>query len=74
MSACPICGQRVAPREQNPGFPFCSERCRLIDLGRWLGEEYRVPVEEVDSDAEAAGDGEAEEGEGASKPSVKHDD
>jgi endogenous inhibitor of DNA gyrase (YacG/DUF329 family) len=27
-----------------PQFPFCSQRCRLIDLGRWLGEEYRVPT------------------------------
>jgi hypothetical protein len=26
-----------------PDFPFCSERCRLIDLGRWLGENYRIP-------------------------------
>jgi endogenous inhibitor of DNA gyrase (YacG/DUF329 family) len=24
-------------------WPFCSERCRLIDLGKWLGEDYRVP-------------------------------
>jgi endogenous inhibitor of DNA gyrase (YacG/DUF329 family) len=28
-----------------PHFPFCSRRCRLIDLGRWLGEDYRVPPE-----------------------------
>jgi endogenous inhibitor of DNA gyrase (YacG/DUF329 family) len=26
-------------------FPFCSERCHLVDLGRWLGEEYRIPGE-----------------------------
>jgi len=26
-----------------PDYPFCSRRCRIIDLGRWLGEEYRVP-------------------------------
>jgi endogenous inhibitor of DNA gyrase (YacG/DUF329 family) len=26
-----------------PAFPFCSERCRTIDLGRWLGERYRLP-------------------------------
>jgi endogenous inhibitor of DNA gyrase (YacG/DUF329 family) len=41
---CPICdrvlhGQSAAER---PQFPFCSERCRLIDLGRWLGENYRI--------------------------------
>ena len=26
-----------------PHFPFCSAKCKLIDLGRWLGEEYRLP-------------------------------
>ena len=39
---CPICQQPVA-REENRFLPFCSERCKLIDLGKWLGEEYRVP-------------------------------
>jgi hypothetical protein len=29
--------------EANPYRPFCSERCRLVDLGRWLGEAYRIP-------------------------------
>ncbi len=40
---CPICRKPVAPREGNPAFPFCSDRCRLVDLGKWLGEEYRIP-------------------------------
>ena len=40
---CPICRAAVAERGENAAFPFCSERCRLVDLGRWLGEEYRVP-------------------------------
>jgi hypothetical protein len=39
---CPIC-RKAAPREDNPAWPFCSERCRLIDLGKWLDEDYRVP-------------------------------
>jgi len=41
---CPICEAAMpgAPQEY-PDRPFCSRRCRLIDLGRWLGEEYRVP-------------------------------
>ena len=35
--------------------PFCSPRCRLVDLGRWLGEEYRIPaVDEDDVEAPAA--------------------
>lgn len=42
---CPTCRAAVAkaPGKPNKLFPFCSERCHLIDLGRWLGEEYRVP-------------------------------
>ncbi len=39
---CPICRKPVAPRGENRSFPFCSDRCRLLDLGKWLGEEYRV--------------------------------
>jgi endogenous inhibitor of DNA gyrase (YacG/DUF329 family) len=36
-----------------PEFPFCSARCRLIDLGRWLGEQYRfVPEAEGKAPAE----------------------
>ena len=41
-SRCPTC-RRVAVKDGNKLYPFCSERCHLIDLGRWLGEEYRVP-------------------------------
>lgn len=40
---CPICQKPVAPRTENRAFPFCSPRCRAVDLGKWLGEEYRVP-------------------------------
>jgi endogenous inhibitor of DNA gyrase (YacG/DUF329 family) len=44
LRTCPICrAAQVPPREANPAFPFCSDRCRLVDLGKWLGEEYRVP-------------------------------
>lgn len=43
---CPICQKRMEVEKLDswPSFPFCSERCRLIDLGRWLGERYRIPV------------------------------
>jgi len=44
---CPTCRSRVA-KDGNKVFPFCSERCQLVDLGRWLAEEYRVPVEDAD--------------------------
>jgi len=39
---CPVCG-RPALWEGNPSRPFCSERCRLIDLGAWVDEAYRIP-------------------------------
>jgi endogenous inhibitor of DNA gyrase (YacG/DUF329 family) len=39
---CPNCKKPAAPRSENPSFPFCSARCRAVDLGRWLGEEYRI--------------------------------
>jgi endogenous inhibitor of DNA gyrase (YacG/DUF329 family) len=38
---CPICKKEVALGD--PEFPFCSERCRLIDLGNWASEKYVVP-------------------------------
>lgn len=48
---CPICGKNAAPRFR----PFCSARCRLIDLGRWLGGNYRIagdePPDDPDPDA-----------------------
>lgn len=40
---CPQC-RRPAAWEGNPDRPFCSERCRLIDLGAWIEERYRVPA------------------------------
>jgi endogenous inhibitor of DNA gyrase (YacG/DUF329 family) len=53
---CAICGAPVAPRGENPGFPFCSERCRTIDLGQWLDERYRIPTTERPDDDPGADD------------------
>ncbi|MFB3778919.1 MAG: DNA gyrase inhibitor YacG [Bryobacteraceae bacterium] len=39
---CPICRREVDPRD--PQMPFCSERCRMIDLGNWAAGKYRIPV------------------------------
>jgi endogenous inhibitor of DNA gyrase (YacG/DUF329 family) len=44
--ACPQCGTAVEWDPKNPYRPFCSERCKMIDLGAWATESYRVPVEE----------------------------
>jgi len=51
---CPICKQNVA-WESNPFRPFCSERCKLIDLDNWLEERYRVPSP-VDTGGKNAGE------------------
>jgi endogenous inhibitor of DNA gyrase (YacG/DUF329 family) len=47
---CPLCQRPVLPRADNPAFPFCSPRCRTIDLGAWLTEGYRVPVTEDETE------------------------
>lgn len=48
---CPICRRPVSHPSED--FPFCSERCRLLDLGKWAAEEYRIPAEPAqDEDAE----------------------
>jgi endogenous inhibitor of DNA gyrase (YacG/DUF329 family) len=45
---CPICGRalEIASLDDLPSFPFCSERCRLIDLGRWIDGAYALPGSE----------------------------
>jgi uncharacterized protein len=42
--SCPTCKKKLVFERvaELPYFPFCSERCRLIDLGKWANEEYRV--------------------------------
>jgi uncharacterized protein len=44
--ACPICGKAVEWTAESRFKPFCSERCKLIDLGAWASESYRAPVTE----------------------------
>ncbi|SEG42127.1 hypothetical protein SAMN04487953_13113 [Billgrantia desiderata] len=43
--ACPQCRKKVAWSESNPYRPFCSERCKLIDLGAWADESHRIAGE-----------------------------
>lgn len=40
--ACPICNKQRAHRESNKAFPFCSDRCKSIDLSRWLDQSYLI--------------------------------
>lgn len=48
MARCPICDRPAAGRSTNESFPFCSPRCKTIDLGKWLNEEYRVRAPEAE--------------------------
>ena len=57
--ACPQCGKPVEWGPQNPFRPFCSERCKLIDLGAWATESYRVPIAEDPDDPKSDESGEA---------------
>lgn len=61
---CPICHRQVAYvfRDEIPYRPFCSRRCKLVDLGRWLNEEYRISEEIVEP--EESGDAEPDSGQG----------
>lgn len=43
---CPRCGQPAVFSPENKWRPFCSERCKLVDLGAWASERYRVPAED----------------------------
>lgn len=43
---CPRCGE-PSQWEDNPYRPFCSERCKLIDLGAWANEDYRLPTQDA---------------------------
>jgi endogenous inhibitor of DNA gyrase (YacG/DUF329 family) len=36
--------------QDNPFKPFCSERCKIIDLGNWISETYRIPLKNADED------------------------
>lgn len=45
---CPTCGKKDTWTPENKCRPFCSDRCKLIDLGEWAKESRRIPGEEVD--------------------------
>lgn len=47
---CPTCGKKVPWNDTSPSRPFCSERCRLIDLGEWASEGHRISGEHTYTD------------------------
>ncbi len=57
---CPTCSKTfaVATLDDLPSFPFCSARCRLIDLGRWIDGVHAIPSTEVPTDPDQLADDE----------------
>ena len=58
QTPCPTCRKLIVWGEESPWRPFCSERCRIIDLGDWLDETHRIPEpldEYSDEPAEISG-------------------
>ena len=58
---CPMCNEPALRTSSNRYRPFCSKRCKLIDLSKWFGGEYAIagpPVEMPDFDAAVAYEGE----------------
>jgi len=49
IAKCPRCGRKTETAK-NPFRPFCSERCKLLDLGNWLSGDYRIPAQETPGD------------------------
>ncbi len=58
--SCPHCGTGVVWDTANRWRPFCSERCKMVDLGAWASESYRIPVAEtpdgIEDDSESGTD------------------
>lgn len=48
---CPICKNKTT-WEENPWRPFCSERCKLTDLGKWVLEEYKIEGRQEENEDE----------------------
>lgn len=49
---CPTCQKPIAWSSENPFRPFCSERCKLIDLGEWASESHRIPGPDMNDPAD----------------------
>lgn len=45
---CPQCGNKVEWNSESAYRPFCSERCKLIDLGAWADEKHSIPGKPID--------------------------
>ncbi len=63
---CPTCGRKTEFDRSNPWRPFCSQRCKTVDLGAWASGKYVIPGNEVEP--EEAGDDDPGEGTFAPRP------
>jgi len=53
---CPTCGRAVEWSESSAWRPFCSERCRLRELGAWASEQHAIPGEAVEAEEKPKGE------------------
>jgi uncharacterized protein len=53
---CPTCGRSVVWSDKSPWRPFCSERCKLMDLGAWASERHSIPGEAVETQEKPKGE------------------
>jgi hypothetical protein len=51
---CPTCQRESVWSQDNPWRPFCTERCRLVDLGQWLNEGHAIPGEPLPADDDSS--------------------
>ncbi len=58
LSTCPVCEDPVEPPSDNETFPFCSSRCKQVDLGRWFDESYSIPMTPHDTERTLSADDE----------------
>lgn len=69
QNPCPRC-RKLTDWYDNPFRPFCSERCKILDLGAWASEEYRIPSERVSGEGEETDTGEQKESEKDEGPQI----
>ena len=71
---CPVCSKslQIEKMQDLPTFPFCSDRCRLVDLGRWIDGAYAIPGREAGGKSAGGGPGEAHGSNGV--PGLEEDD
>lgn len=60
---CPVCDRTVEERDSNDTFPFCSKRCKRVDLSRWFDESYTISMTPHSTERSLPADGTADDSE-----------